>query len=118
DSLEQMPGSEFVFRDGRTPTKPLSYDAVKGTFRRMVRRAGVQNCSLHTIRHWFTTMTANSVSNPRVGMALTGHKSHAVYMGYVHSDKEQARGLAEQLAKLGSGLAAAPSTVTRMRDRD
>ena len=114
DGVRRMPGSDFVFRDARTPTEPLSYDAVKGTFRRMVRRAGVQNCSLHTIRHWFSTMTANSVSNPRVGMALTGHKSHAVYMRYVHSDKEQAHALAEQLAAFTNTLAGTGSNVAVM----
>jgi hypothetical protein len=46
-------------------------------------------------------MTANSVSNPRVGVALTGHRSHAAYMNYIHGDKEQAGALAEQLAELG-----------------
>jgi integrase len=118
DGMKRMPGSDFVFRDAKTPTKPLSYDAVKGTFRRIVRRAGVQNCSLHTIRHWFSTMTANSVSNPRVGMALTGHKSHAVYMRYVHSDKEQARTLAEQLAAFTNTLSGGGSNITELRRGD
>ena len=49
-------------------------------------------------------MTANSVSNARVGMALTGHKSHSAYMNYIHGDKEQARALADQLAALANGL--------------
>jgi formaldehyde-activating enzyme involved in methanogenesis len=47
------------------------------------------------------------VNNPRVGMALTGHKSHAAYLNYIHGDKEQARALAEQLAALATGLGAA-----------
>ena len=38
-------------------------------------------------------------------MALTGHKSHAAYMNYVHGDKAQARALADQLAALASRLA-------------
>jgi hypothetical protein len=59
-------------------------------------------------------MTANSVSNPRVGMALTGHKSHAAYMNYIHADKEQARALAEQLAALADGLGKADSNVATM----
>jgi hypothetical protein len=59
-------------------------------------------------------MTANSVSNPRVGMSLTGHKSHAAYLTYVHNDREQARALADQLAKFASELGKAPSTVTDM----
>lgn len=59
-------------------------------------------------------MTANSVSNPRVGMAITGHKSHAAYMNYVHGDKEQTRALADQLATLARGLAKTESNVAAL----
>ena len=44
-------------------------------------------------------------------MALTGHKSHAAYMGYIHGDKEQARALADQLAALATELAKAGPNV-------
>jgi integrase len=111
DSVERMPGVEFVFRAIKRPTAPLGYSTVENAFRRIARRAGVERCTLHTIRHWFATMTANSVSNARVGMALTGHKSHAAYMNYIHCDKEQARALADQLAALASGLAKAEPKV-------
>jgi integrase len=118
DSVERMPGVDFVFRDTKAPKQPLRYRVVEQAFGRLAQRAGVQNCTLHTIRHWFSTMTANSVSNQRVGMALTGHKSHAAYMNYVHGDEEQARALAEQLAALASGLAAAGSNVAELhKDR-
>jgi integrase len=115
DSVERMPGVDFVFRGIKDPTKPLSYNTVEKAFRRIAEKAGVESCTLHTIRHWFSTMTANSVSNQRVGMALTGHKSHAAYMNYVHGDKEQARALAEQLAALAGGLAAAGSAIKPIR---
>ena len=75
------------------------------------------NCSLHTLRHWYATQTANSVSNPRVGMTLTGHKSHAAYMNYIHSDKEQARDLADRLGKLATGLGDAAESVVEMAKR-
>jgi hypothetical protein len=46
-------------------------------------------------------------------MALTGHKSHAAYMNYIHGDREQARALADQLAALAKGFgAAAPNVVS------
>ena len=112
EGVERMPGVEFVFRAVKTPTAPLPYSTIEKAFRRIARRAGVERCTLHTIRHWFATMTANSVSNARVGMALTGHKSHAAYMNYVHADKEQARALADQLAALAEGLANSSSNVT------
>jgi integrase len=111
DSVERMPGVDFVFRGIRDPTKPLSYSTVEKAFRRIANRAGVERCTLHTIRHWFATMTANSVNNARVGMALTGHKSHAAYMNYIHGDKRQAQALADQLAALATGLAKADPNV-------
>ena len=114
DGIERMPGIEFVFRAVKNPAAPLAYNTAEKAFRRIARRAGVARCSLHTIRHWFTTMTANSVSNARVGMALTGHKSHAAYMNYIHGDKEQARALADQLAAHADGLAKAGSNVALM----
>jgi integrase len=110
--IERLPGSPYVFRSVKSATKPLSYSTCEKAFGRIVEAAGVKNCTLHTIRHWFATATANSVSNPRIGMALTGHKSHAAYMNYIHGDKEQARALADQLAALAKGLgAAAPNVV-------
>jgi integrase len=114
DGVQRMPGVEFVFRAIKTPTKPLAYDTAEKAFGRIARRVGVERCTLHTIRHWFATMTANSVSNARVGMALTGHKSHAAYMNYIHGDREQARALADQLAALANGLAKADSNVATM----
>ena len=105
NGVKKMPGVDFVFRAVNTPTAPLPYNTVEKAFGRIAARAGVERCTLHTIRHWFATMTANSINNARVGMALTGHKSHAAYMNYIHGDKEQARALADQLAALANGLA-------------
>jgi integrase len=114
DGVERMPGVDFVFRAVNTPTAPLPYNTVEKAFGRIAARAGIERSHLHTLRHWFATMTANSVSNARVGMALTGHKSHAAYMNYIHGDKEQARALADQLAALATGLAKAGSNVAAM----
>ncbi len=104
DGVERVPGSPFVFRSVKSASKPLAYNTVEKVFRRIVGASGVKNCTLHTIRHWYATATANTVSNPRIGMALTGHKSHSAYMNYLHGDKERARALADQLAKLATEL--------------
>jgi integrase len=111
DSVERMVGCQYVFRGINTPTRPLRYNTVEKAFGRIAKRAGVEAATLHTIRHWFATKTANSVSNPRVGMLLTGHKSLQAYMGYIHADKDQARELADaigqdinQLAKAGPNV--------------
>lgn len=116
DGVEQMPGAPFVFRAIRGGPRPLAYNTVEKVFRRIAAEAGVK-CTMHTIRHWFATMTANSVNNPRVGMQLTGHKSHQAYMAYIHGDKDQARALADQLATLAVGLGQAGSNVTTIAKR-
>ena len=113
-NVERVPGSPFVFRSIKSKTTPLPYNTVEKAFRRIVEAAGVKNCTLHTVRHWFATQTANAVSNARVGMALTGHKSHAAYINYVHSDREQARALADQLAALAKNLGAAAPNILPM----
>jgi integrase len=120
DSVERMPGVDFVFRSLTNPRKPLSYSTVEKAFRDLASSAGVTRCTLHTIRHWFATMTANSVKNQRVGMQLTGHKSHSAYMNYIHGDREAARELAEQLAALATGLANVETNVAEIpaRNRD
>jgi integrase len=114
DAIERVPGSPFVFRAIKTPTRSLPYNTVEKAFRRIAAAAGVKDCTLHTLRHWFATATANSVSNPRIGMALTGHKSHAAYMNYLHGDREQARALAEQLAEMAKKLGAAEPNVVEL----
>jgi integrase len=107
-----MPGSAYIFRGVKDARKPLAYELVRDTFREVAAVAKVPACTLHTLRHWFVTQTANSVSNPRVGMALTGHRSHQAYMHYVHGDREQARALAEQLASVTTGLGATATLPT------
>jgi integrase len=107
-----MPGVPYVFRSIKDPRRPLSYHTLEKAFRRIAEAAGVKSCTLHTLRHWVATMTANSVNNPRIGMAITGHKSLSAYMNYVHGDKEKARALADQLATLANSFAEAGSNIT------
>ena len=111
-SVGHLPGCPFVFRSPRDPARPVGYTLVRKVFKRIADRAGVPNTTLHTIRHWFSTMTANSVNNPRIGMALTGHKSHAAYLNFVHGDREQARALAEKLGAFVRSMSAPEKVVS------
>jgi integrase len=67
DSGERMPSVYYVFRAVNTPTHPLPDDTIEKAFGRIAQAAGVR-CSPHSLRHWYST---NSVSNARVGRALT-----------------------------------------------
>jgi integrase len=104
ERVERRPGCPFVFRSPRFPTKPVEYSALRSAFHRLAKAAGVPRCTLHTVRHWFSTATAKRVSNPRVGMSLTGHKSHAAYMTYVHNEEEDAKELAKEMGSFTAAL--------------
>lgn len=104
EKVKRLPGCPFVFRSPRYPDQAVEYTAVRLAFKRMAEAAGVTRCTLHTVRHWFSTATAKRVSNPRVGMSLTGHKSHAAYMGYVHNEEDEARALADEIGAFAASL--------------
>ena len=98
-----------------TRRKPLPYYTIEKAFRRIAARAGVRNC---TFAH-ATPLACNNdgkaaSANSRVGMAITGHKSHQAYMNYVHADRDQARALADQLSRLADGLAKAEPNIKEM----
>lgn len=118
DSVEPMPGVPYVFRALKNVRKPLPYHTIVKAFGRIAKAAGVKGCTLHTLRHWVATTTANSISNPRIGMAITGHKSHTAYMNYVHGDMAQAQALAEQLGRLADALGKSEPNVESLPKRE
>ena len=52
----------------------------------------------HGIRHRSTTDIANSGVPTKVGMKLTGHKTVAMFMRYVHTEDKPVREAAELVA--------------------
>ena len=72
-------------------------------FSRLVARAGLDRASAHTFRHRFATQVANNADNIRVGMAVTGHRSVAAFLGYTHADRDRAR---KTVDKVGAEIAA------------
>jgi integrase len=117
-SVERVPGAPYVFRSLQSPRRSLPYDTARKAFDRIVAAAGIERCTLHTVRHWFVTQTANATPNVRVGMALSGHKSTQAYLTYVHGLKKQADDLAEKLGELVTTLGQArPSVVPLPKHR-
>jgi integrase len=114
DTVERRPGVPWVLPGIRDPRLPLEYFTVHKAFRRIAARAGLTGVTPHTLRHRFTTEVANTAPNIRTGMAVTGHKSAAAYLAYVHAEKAQAKVIADEvgakLAKLGA-VAPAPKVI-------
>ena len=78
--------------------KPLSPHAYYNAWRRILDRAGVPRVGTHGIRHRSATDIANSGIPVKVGMALTAHKTVAMFMRYVHTEDDPVRKAAELVA--------------------
>jgi integrase len=69
-----------------------------GGWTRALKSAGVPHVGTHGIRHRATTDIANSGVPTKVGMKLTGHKTVAMFMHYVHTEDKPVRDAAELVA--------------------
>ncbi len=87
------------------------------SWRRILKRVGVPHVGTHGIRHRAATDIANSGVPLKVGMALTAHKTIAMFMRYVHTEEGPIRAAAEKVAALRRetiGAAVAPSDPSRV----
>ncbi|WP_181299019.1 site-specific integrase [Pseudomonas sp. Q2-TVG4-2] len=99
--LEKAPrygNSFYVCPATRNRDKPLSPHAYYNAWRRILDRAGVPRVGSHGIRHRSATDIANSGISVKVGMALTAHKTVAMFMRYVHTEDDPVRKAAELVA--------------------
>ncbi|MBS0413172.1 MAG: tyrosine-type recombinase/integrase [Proteobacteria bacterium] len=78
--------------------RPLSPHSYYQAWRRILDRAGVPKVGTHGIRHRSATDIANSGVPLKVGMALTAHKTVAMFMRYVHTEDDPVRQAAELVA--------------------
>ncbi|HBO2483056.1 TPA: tyrosine-type recombinase/integrase [Pseudomonas aeruginosa] len=65
---------------------------------RALKAAGATHVGTHGIRHRSATDIANSGIPVKVGMALTAHKTVAMFMRYVHTEDDPVRQAAELVA--------------------
>jgi len=79
-------------------SKPLSPHTYYQAWRRILSNAGVPKVGTHGIRHRSATDIANSGVPLKVGMALTAHKTVAMFMRYVHTEDDPVRQAAELVA--------------------
>jgi integrase len=81
-------------------------------WKRILKRANVAPVGTHGIRHRAATDIANSGVSVKIGMALTAHKTAAMFMRYVHAEDDPVRAAAEKVANLRretvGGIAATP----------
>ena len=87
-------------------------------WKRILERAKVPHVGTHGIRHRAATDIANSGVSVKIGMALTAHKTAAMFMRYVHAEDDPIRAAAEKVANLRRETVGgtAPVTLTAPAD--
>src|SRR5262249_35050326 len=95
---ERIIGNPFVCVGIKDRGVPLSMNTLQAAWRRILKRARVEHCGLHAIRHKAATEIANAGLPLQIGMRLTGHKTAATYLRYLHAEREQVRAAAEQVS--------------------
>ncbi|WP_234263253.1 tyrosine-type recombinase/integrase [Hydrogenophaga sp. NFH-34] len=98
ESAPRYGSSPFVCPAILNQDKPLSPHAYYNAWRRILDRAGVPRVGTHGIRHRSATDIANSGIPVKVGMALTAHKTVAMFMRYVHTEDDPVRKAADLVA--------------------
>ena len=79
----------FVFPSPSKTNRPLSYVTINGVFHRILRKLGLAECNIHSLRHSFSSiMIAAGVSIPTISRNL-GHSSPVITMQvYAHEITE------------------------------
>jgi integrase len=88
----------YVLPSPNDPNRHITYGEHYGGWRRALKAASVPHVGTHGIRHRSATDIANSGIPIKVGMALTAHKTVAMFMRYVHTEDDPVRKAAELVA--------------------
>jgi integrase len=99
NQAERIVGNPFVCIGVRDHSGGLSERTLQHAWERLLRKAEVPHCGLHSIRHRAATEIANSGLPLQVGMKLTGHRTVTTYSRYLHTEREQVKEAAEMVAK-------------------
>ncbi|EPA2392449.1 site-specific integrase [Pseudomonas aeruginosa] len=91
-------GSPYVLPSPSHPGQHLTTGEYYNGWSRALKAAGAAHVGTHGIRHRSATDIANSGFPVKVGMALTAHKTVAMFMRYVHTEDDPVRKAAELVA--------------------
>lgn len=70
---------------GREKDKPITYIAARGSFERIIKQAGIQKCSIHSLRHTFVSLAINNQIPIPLVADMVGHTNISTTMKtYTH----------------------------------
>ncbi len=110
-TASRQDGCTYVFPSPNHPGQHMTTGEYYSGWTRILKRAGVTHVGTHGIRHRSATDIANSGIPVKVGMALTAHKTVAMFMRYVHTEDKPVREAAELVATRRKAIAGTPQRI-------
>ncbi|MEM7599849.1 MAG: tyrosine-type recombinase/integrase [Verrucomicrobiota bacterium] len=98
--LHHLPRAATLSRWFMVLVKQVGIDPYDGEKQRIGKGKRTPKYSFHSLRHGFVSALADSGVSEELRMALTGHKSRAVHMGYTHRERDTLKAAVEKLPKL------------------
>lgn len=98
ETAPRLEASRYVCPSIFNANLPMSKHTYYQGWRRILERAGLPHVGTHGIRHRSATDIANSGIPVKVGMALTAHKTVAMFMRYVHAEDDPVKAAADAVA--------------------
>ncbi len=93
-----LPGVQVFTRNG----KPIS--CIRDGFEEACKRAGIEAFTFHDLRHTFVTNMRREGVHDSIIMAITGHKTTAMFNRYNHVGREELKTLWGKMGKVGQYL--------------
>lgn len=110
----RLEDSAFVCPSIFDPSKRMTDNTYHHGWRRVLERAGVPHVGTHGIRHRAATDIANSGIPLKVGVALTAHKTVAMFMRYIHNEDDPVRVAADMVAARRRSVVGPRTSTLRM----
>ena len=121
--LDRLPrgGNPFVFPSPRDPSRPRG-DTLSLWYR-VRRKAGIEDCRLHDLRHTFASQAVMSGIPVPVVSRMLGHSNVGMTLRYAHLADREIEAAAERVgeaiaAAMGGGLVAHSSADSGVPDGD
>lgn len=91
-------GSEWIFPSLRDAEKPINPNTAYGTFKRIIKKAGLPDIPFHGLRHIFSTMALENGLDIKTLSAVLGHSSAETTISvYSHVSGEMERNAAKKM---------------------
>ena len=96
-------GSEWIFPSLRDAEKPINPNTAYGTFKRIIKKAGLPDIPFHGLRHTCGSLMVEHGVDPETVKTVLGHESLKTTNRYLHPYAESMKEASEKMEQIIRG---------------